>query len=329
MLHITLRNIVALSACALPSVAWCNISANKKEFDKAVYQVSDRLKLCLKEENLRLVKKTKDEVKIYTLRDHRKWENGLPVVRVAVADIHAPIDEVAAMWNDQAGRKSWDIYNCNDSQVVRTVNNDVKLTYILTLPGYVVPARDFVHYTCRVPGGIIGLQNFMSIVFLNIDAATELPMTPSAVRGRLNSALVLEPKNAETTRATYIVEASANGWIPSFVFDFSANSLVRTLSMLKAELEAAESEEEKAATVEEAARLRFQRHQRQKEKQGETIVNDVTATAEDLKETLALLEAKLKDVKKMESANGLDMSELKQRISKDIAKTKSRLSSLK
>jgi hypothetical protein len=166
----------------------------------------------------------------------------------------------------------------------------------------------------------------MSVAFINVDASTVLPTSSSAVRGKQNSILVLQPINAETTEVTYVVEIQANGWIPSFVAEFFADNLVSTLRSMKAELEAGENQEEASATIEEAARMRFKRHLAQKEgKQGTTIVNDVTSSVEDLKVAKAALEKKLQDIRKSKATDGLDLSELESRVKKDLSHISERI----
>lgn len=187
-------------------------------------------------------------------------------------------------------------------------------------------ARDFAFNICRVPGGMVGLRDFMSVAFINVDASTVVPPTASAVRAKHNSILVLQPINAETTEVTYVVEVQANGWIPSFVAEFFADNLVSTLRSMKAELEAAENNEEASATIEEAARLRFKRHLAQKEgKHSTTIINDVTSNVEDLRVAKAALEKKLQEIRKAKSTEGLDLSELENRVKKDLNQISERI----
>ena len=235
---------------------------------------------------------------------------------------------MSSLWQSQGARKNWDSNYCDDSQVVKEYNSETSLAYIRGRPGYVIPARDYAFHICRVPGGIVGLNDFMSVAFINVDAANAVPTcgTAWAVRGNMNSILLLRPVNAEITDVTYIVECSVNGWIFPFVAEYFADTIVKTLTNMKKELEADENSEEATASIEEAARLRFQRHLAQKEEnKATTIVNDITSNPEDLQETLAILQRRLKEIQASKRTDGIDLSRLEDRVKKDIAHITHRL----
>ncbi|CAE7588073.1 unnamed protein product, partial [Symbiodinium microadriaticum] len=178
-------------------------------------------------------------------------------------------------------------------------------------------ARDFAFHICRVPGGMVGLRDFMSVAFINVDASADLPQSPSAVRGKQNSILLLQPVNAEVTDVTYVVEVQAGGWVPSFIAEYFGDNLVKTLRGMKVELEASVELEGAGASVEEVARIRFKRHLAQQEGNiSATAMSDMTVNVDDLKAVRTAMEKKLKDIQKAKSP---DFAELEGRVKKDIA----------
>lgn len=174
----------------------------------------------------------------------------------------------------------------------------------------------------------MGLRDFMSVAFINVDASAEVPKTATAVRGKQNSILLLQPVNAETTDVTYVVEVQPNGWVPTVMAEFFGDNLIKTLRDLKVELEDMENLEEAGASVEEAARMRFKRHLAQQQDKHSTIVTDVTSSLEDLKVARAALEKRLKDIQKSKSTDGLDLSALEGRVKRDIAQLTARISKM-
>ena len=108
-----------------------------------------------------------------------------------------------------------------------------------------------------------------------------------------------------------------------------------TLSYLKSSLEYDEMAEFEGLSVEEAARRKFAKDRIRAANResggadGISVIDDVQAQKVDISNTIALLEKKLADVKAMESKEGLDLSELRARISGDLAKAKKRLHAMK
>lgn len=182
---------------------------------------------------------------------------------------------------------------------------------------------------CRVPAGVVGINDFMSSAFVNVDAAKLAPPATSwAVRGNINSVLLLKPINAEQTEVTYVVEVKPNGWLFSWFVDYFGNCLADPIANMKKELEQDLVGEDASASVEEIARQRFKRHQQQlQEKNHTSIVKDVTANVEDLKKTLSILEARLADIKKTQKSEGMDLSALQKRVESDISRLKTRINS--
>lgn len=181
---------------------------------------------------------------------------------------------------------------------------------------------------CRVPAGVLGINDFMSTAFVNVDASDIAPKATSwAVRGKMNSVLLLKPLNAGLTEVTYVVEVQPNGWLFSFFVDYFANFLADPVANMKKELEHDLVGEDANASVEEIARQRFKRHQAQlNEKNHASIVRDgVPADVEDMRRTLVVLEARLADIRKTQKA-GMDLSTLEKRVQADIARLKQRIS---
>jgi hypothetical protein len=177
----------------------------------------------------------------------------------------------------------------------------------------------------------VGIKDFMSSAYVNVDAANVAPKATSwAVRGNMNSLLLLKPLNAELTEITYVVEVKPNGWLFTYFVDFFANSLADPIINMKKELEGDLDGEDVNASVDEIALHRFKRHQAQlQEKNHTSIVKDVTADVADLRKTLQILEARLVDIRKSQRAEGLDLSALEKRVQSDITRLKTRISQSK
>lgn len=247
------------------------------------------------------------------------------IYRIATTEIRAPIDEITSIISDHQMRKTWDKNFCFHSQVVEA-NDKEKLNYIRGYSGIFAPPRDYVFSMKKLTGALVGSNDFRSVVYACVDASDAIPNSSWAVRGKMNSLLILEPKSVERTQATYIVSIVANGWMPDFISVLSADAYVSTLSMLKKEVERTNSEDEKLLSVDEAARLRFERKQiLSKEASITSIVDDVGASKENLLSTEKILERKLKDISAAEKSDGIDMSDLKHRIQRDLKNVKDRL----
>jgi hypothetical protein len=55
-------------------------------------------------------------------------------------------------------------------------------------------------------GAIVGVENYTSLAFVNIDASKEVPNSWLYVRGKQNSVLLLEPKGEHSTKVTFLIE---------------------------------------------------------------------------------------------------------------------------
>jgi hypothetical protein len=313
----------------LPSiiVAQSSVFCSKREkaLDDKIFDVSNRLKIGLVENEKKCRARNKDGVQICHLANIRYGWKGYPLVRIANARIKAPIEEVSSCWFNQGARKKWDIGFCDESQLLKEYDSETALAYIKGKTRYLFPSRDFAFHVCRVPGGLVGIQDYLAVAFINTDAAQDVPATSWSVRGNMNSILLLQPVNAQVTDVTYIVEYAVNGWVPSFLAEFVADNAANTLLQLKKDLEEEESSEQ-GVSIEEAARMRFRKHQMQKEEnKSATIVNDVTSSRADLEKTVAILEAKLLDIQKTRRNEGLDLADLENRVKSDIQRIRERI----
>ena len=50
-----------------------------------------------------------------------------------------------------------------------------------------------------------------------MNAADSIEPDSSAVRGNVNSLIIMEPISAKSTRVRYVVELEPKGWLPSVV----------------------------------------------------------------------------------------------------------------
>lgn len=267
----------------------------------------------------------KNGVNIFHVKEG-KIPGGLGVARVAEVEINAPIDQVAELWWHQGVRKQWDTLNTDDSQTVRELDNDTKICYIRSKPKAMLAPRDFCYYVCRVPSSLVG-HSFNAQVFVQVDANNEVPADPACVRGNVNSMIVFTPITASKTRATYCVEMNVNGWVPSSVMDMNADDVPMTIGVMKSTLEK-DAAVEATQDIETAARARFNTTRRLTESErnrGPSVIDDVTASKEDLSNAIALLEKRYKNLVAEERASGHDYSELKKRMQDDISRGKNRL----
>lgn len=168
-----------------------------------------------------------------------------------------------------------------------------------------------------------------------MDASKEAPNSWLYVRGRTNSVLLVEPKGENITSITYVVEKNPAGWafISSAISNFVAGQYdVLVLSDLKRVLEQKSNDEEEGLTVEQIARRRFENKLKQeaKAKEAKSIVDDPSGVSkEDVRATVAVLEAKLASLRAMEKNEKMDLSELRHRVEADLKKARTALSHTK
>lgn len=306
---------------------YCAAAATSKN-DEANYELAQRFKCGLNARHLRLRKDyDKGTMKTYSVRTQNGFnfgKGGLPLARVATIEISAPVDEIVLLVENAPARKEWDVAHCSESRQV--TQGDPKsptshtYNYFCGKPGWLVAARDFVYSSSRLSPAIMSINNFRSVVLLNIDESARLPASWRAVRARQNSCYILEPLSASRTLCTYMVETSVGGWaawLDTATIDlFAGDSMLLFLLSLKSFVERQKSEADKM-TVEEAARVRFQRNQRLQSERA--LVDDLIVTSKaDLKETARLLELQLANLAKEEKASGLDFSGLRAKLQADL-----------
>lgn len=307
------------------------IKKNREIEGHKLFEVTERLKIAFpaNSDNNQLKQKGKsiDGITFYYLKSPKFGSNGLPNCRIGRTEINAPLDEIETIWLNQGIRKEWDrSSNCENSQVIIDKITNRIYYYVIGRPGYLYPRRDYGFSMTTLPGGAVGLNDYRAKVFVSVDASNEVPKSFWAVRGKINSLLILEPKSAERTLVTYIIETDYSGWLFSYLANLFADGLIDTLKMLKNEMEK-ETEDDSKLTVEQAALSRFKRHKEMTDKknQGISIIEDISTSSEDLKETIKILENRLKDIRNTEISQNIDLSELKTRVTKDITKAKARL----
>ena len=261
-----------------------------------------------------------------------------PNFKVAQTEIRAPIDEIVSLYLNHELRKDWDKTNFKSSSVIASEisQSEENMNYLLGRPGYVYPSRDFVFVYRKLPGGVVGLHDYRTVAILSMDSAESIPNSMWAVRGNMNSLLVLEPISAERTRATYIIEINYRGWLPAFLVDLNGNQLISTLQLLKKELEGAEAGDDSTLSIEEAARRRFQKrieYEKRKEDSGAAgatlIDNEFLGSRDDLVNTISILEKRLANILSTERTEKLDLSDLRRRVESDLRNARERLNKLK
>ncbi|EKU22912.1 hypothetical protein NGA_0179202 [Nannochloropsis gaditana CCMP526] len=187
-------------------------------------------------------KKEKAGVKIYTVKEGSipdpaigGRKTGLPVARIGEAVINAPLEQVATLWWVFNGRILWDKVNTLASEVVEEYKN-ARLVYIKGTPKPMISSRDFVFVSHKVPAGDLG-GSFGAQAFVQTNAANTLPENSGAVRGNINSIILLEPVDGYTTRVRYVCEIEPKGWLPTMAVEAAADDLPGVLGVMKAHLE--------------------------------------------------------------------------------------------
>ena len=299
------------------------------------FKVSQRLRQGLNPNNLRprVGQGNEAGLKTFTIfnRDGGYTFNAddghsLPIARVATIEVKGRPSEVADLFEDMTGRKSWD-KTCADSQ--KTISPDgTPVCYFRGKSGVLVPARDFSYTLSRLQGGVVG-KDFSSIVLFSKDAHDKLPRSGwNVCRGKQNSLLIAEPVGSTKTKVTYVVEMDVGGLIATYLAGrsltgfFTGDAPVQFLTYLKAAIE--EDSVDEAMSVEQAARLAWEKKLRKRDEaeKGTSIVDDVglaTESKEELRSTISLLENRLKELGKLP---GSDYNDLKARVRSDLAKAR-------
>eukprot|EP00903_Cladosiphon_okamuranus_P018370 g16899.t1 len=263
-------------------------------------------------------------VKVYGVVDEagHKAAGGLPVVRVAQALIKAPIEDVALCWWQAGRRKEWDSVNTQDSQLVQSFAPDKRLVYLQGKPkkGGIISSRDFCYISYKAPPPVWAKPG--SVLFVQANAANEVPPNNASTRGDVNSLLLLEPVDPITTKAYYAIEMDVKGWLPIKVVKAAADETPLTLAVLRDHIEKELSEE---ASLSPEAAAKHAVHRRESSGTSPGAGAGAWATREDLLETKKLLEKQLSKAAAEERKMGIDLSGLRAQIKKRIADVDRRL----
>ena len=271
---------------------------------------------------------------VFTLYDphtgtYKFSSTGLPVARIASVEIKGDVKSVAAMWSNAQARQQWDQTAASTSAAI-SAKDGIQYNVFRGKQGWLIPAREFVYTCVALPPAVVGLNSINSMVVFQKDAHDKLPQgAGGAVRGEMNSLLVLEPVGHHKTKATLLVECDPKGlsWLlGSGTVDFLAgDGIVKPLWWLKVAVE--EGLDDDSLSIEAAAQKRFLRKQNAERELGATIVDpgSTESSEEDLQETIRILEDRLRAIARDERETGLNLSDLKTRVKNDLAKARGKL----
>jgi hypothetical protein len=193
----------------------------------------------------------------------------------------------------------------------------------------------FRFVTMSYPAGVVGINHFASVCLISLDCSDAVlsskGQSSSAVRGRVNSVLLLEYVHATKTKVTYIVDSNPGGWswvAPGLVSLYSGDFYVKPLLSLKDTVMADHDiDSDPTISVQEAARLKLERKKAKAGKlDGPTIIDE--GTKEELVQAVKNLEMRLASTQKAAREQKLDLSELTARIQKDLKQARERLKKL-
>jgi len=300
-------------------VANFNITSRSDKSDEDhIFKISQRLKSLIDANDRK--RKTSN----LSIEERRDLSEGFRHKKASDIEIDAPIQEIANEWENQISRAIWDNNQCAKISLIkddRNANNS-SLFHLIARPGYLLPARDYIYRLYKVPPAILGINNFMALTFISVDANSDIPRSWFYVRGNMNSIVLLQPKGSKTL-VTYIAEFNYNGWIPNLIVDLLAQNFVdRTLYSLKAKFENKSKLNTDALSVEEAAKKIFlARQEESKNKEFESVqsfVTDASTSKNDIKERIQILNKQLADMEKTEHKEKIDLSDLKKRVKSAI-----------
>jgi len=169
----------------------------------------------------------------------------------------------------------------------------------------------------------------MTIVLVSINDDDKVPRT-NAVRGYMNSILILEKKNADKTLCTLLIEVGPRGWLyplSGIVSMVTTGRIINYMTNFK-QLFEKDKESYDSMSVDEIARKRFEKIQKDKNKET-TIIEDDDVNKDDLRVTIRMLENKLVQISNTERKDKINLSELKERVRNDLNAAKNKLSRLK
>eukprot|EP00640_Fibrocapsa_japonica_P003288 CAMPEP_0113950802 /NCGR_PEP_ID=MMETSP1339-20121228/82603_1 /TAXON_ID=94617 /ORGANISM="Fibrocapsa japonica" /LENGTH=316 /DNA_ID=CAMNT_0000958773 /DNA_START=27 /DNA_END=977 /DNA_ORIENTATION=- /assembly_acc=CAM_ASM_000762 len=243
-----------LASNAWSHVAHCEPAYSEDDSDSildnnssTLQEVTARLGQCVKEGGsgggAALIKRgEKNGVIVYGIKENKgRFEGGLSVARVGCTTIQAPPSAVAQCWWDFNKRKSWDHVNTTHSETLQElVPNQEKLVHLKAKGKPMISPRDFVFVSHRVPPAEVGATSPGSQLFVQTNSPGALEAKKGAVRGDVNSMLLVEPHPdiPLATLVTYVVEMDAKGWIPTYAVSAAADDLPMTLAVMREHLEA-------------------------------------------------------------------------------------------
>lgn len=308
------------------NVTVCSNDGTSNQKSEKILSLAQRLKIGI-DDSQRKFLRDRNGVKIFYPKSTKSFV--LPIVRIGEVEINASVEIIAAQWEEFQNRKDWD-ESVADTQLINL--DGKKVAYIQQRAIFPIPSRDFSFSMHKLPGGVLGINDFRVIAFINVDDSNSIVQSWKAIRGKTNSILVLRPVGFNKTLVTQVIEVSPGGWIFN-VFGIAdacaGDNVVNSLSFLKKSIESTEEEESSQLSVEEAAQKRMQKNKAKKEQAELSIVEDVTVEKEDLLATVALLQRKLKELQATEVSQGMDLSALRKRVESDLKNTTERLKRMK
>ena len=333
------NQLVGIAVFLSYNTSLCHQHLTSKEDNAKAFAIIQRLRNGMDPKNLRIRPgtKEKDEMHVHTLWKDSGYlfsKEGLPVARVASCVINSDISTIAERYSDIKDRKNWD-KTANETYSVVSKDDGMTYNYFRGKSGWLVPARDFVYTQVELPSAVVSIADIQAKVIFNRDGHDKLPKG-SAVRGEQNSLLILRPapmsrsSPGPQTQATLLVECDPKGWARVFgtsTMDWLAGDCtVQSLKYLKESIEADMSDDAQMS-VEEAARMKFMKKQRQRNDLGSSTIAEELSPAdrEDLIITAQMLQKRLEKIALDEKETNVDLSELRARVQSDLAKVKSRL----
>ena len=258
--------------------------------------------------------------------------NGYPIARIGIIDIDTNYENIISAWCDHSKRKFWDqqIYSYGP---ITSLKNTFQ---VFEKPvSVMIPPRDFVFQIHKSSGAVVGINDYTAVSLVSIDASTDIPQSWLFVRGHFNSVLILQPKGPNSTHVIYAIEKDPGGWAflsPAIANIIAGNNPVIVLRYLKRYLEnTLNDNEENNMSVEAIAKKRVNDRlaAEEKIKQGVSIITNPEVSKEDLQITISTLESRLNILRRTESTEKIDLTELKNRIIHDLESAKKNLANHK
>ena len=276
--------------------------------------------------NLRLVE-TNNSAAIKVYQPRGMAYNALnyhKIIRVATTEVNGSVASIESKWLDQQ-----DSFVKNTKMLMKDGKDST--IYHRIYRSVLVPARDFVYRIDKFLGGsIIGTNSFNNVVFVSSSSFDKRvhPRSWTMVRADYSSILLIEPTLGGTCTVTYIVEVDPKGWLTvtpftEFVHVLVGNDVVKSLGELKRLVESQTRSKRDAenSILSESVESIVQRKINQDKKIAEdSLVSNVAIIFDkDILLTIQKMESRLHQIEKDEARSKLDMSDLKRRITKDIA----------